>query len=278
MAALTAVSARRQGRRYDSRLRRVSITWGLLVFNVLTPGQESLLPIPHRILQLMTQGSLFVALVLAVSVNPRLRMRPNWFLGLYSVLAITSLMTSIRLVGIGTEFRSARLIVFLFVLWLLTPWWGRRDLLILRSHVRVIVLLLGTVVLGLCISPGRALIGWSFGRHHLAYLANGGRSLRGRGCGLDGGALALRPCVPPLCPRGHCARHDRRRAESHTHGPCGHAPEPAGGRSEPAARKATGSQDISRWASSLLWSLELPRHRYWPTGRLVEKMLRDFAP
>jgi hypothetical protein len=105
----------------------------------------------------MTQGSLFVALVLAVSINPRMRMRPNWFLGLYSVLAITSLMTSIRFVGIGTDFRSLRLIVFLLVLWLLTPWWGRRDLLILRSHVRVIVLLLGTVVLGLCISPGRAL-------------------------------------------------------------------------------------------------------------------------
>ncbi len=155
----TAVTGLRQGRRYDSRLRRVSITWALLVFNVLSPGQGSLLPIPHRLAQLMTQGTLFVALVLALSINPRMRMRPNWFLGLYTVLAITSLMMSVRLVGIGTEYRSLRLIVFLLVLWLLTPWWGRRDLLILRSHLNAILLLLGSVVLGLCISPGKAMIG-----------------------------------------------------------------------------------------------------------------------
>jgi O-antigen ligase len=153
------VTGRRQVGRRDSRLRRVSIIWGLLVLNVLTPGQSSLLPIPHRISQLMSQGALYVALVLAMSINPRMRIRPNWFLGLYTVLAITSLMMSVRLVGIGTEYRSLRLIVFIFVLWLLTPWWGRRDLLILRSHVGVISLLLGSVVLGLCISPGKALSG-----------------------------------------------------------------------------------------------------------------------
>ena len=107
----------------------------------------------------MTQGALFMALVLAMTVNPRMRLRPNWFLGLYTVLAITSLMMSVRLVGLGTEYRSFRLIVFLFVLWLLTPWWGRRDLLVLRSQMGVILLILGSVVLGLFISPGKALPG-----------------------------------------------------------------------------------------------------------------------
>jgi hypothetical protein len=136
----------------------VSIIWGLLVINVLTPGQGSLLPIPHRVSQIIAEGSLYVALVLAVSVNPRLRMRPNWFLGLYTVLAITSLMTSVRLIGLGTDYRIFRMIVFLFVLWLLTPWWGRRDLLILRTHLGVLSLLLGSVVLGFCISPGKALV------------------------------------------------------------------------------------------------------------------------
>jgi hypothetical protein len=136
----------------------VSVIWALLVFNILTPGQAALLPIPHRIAQLMAQGALFIALVLAVSINPRMRMRPNWFLGLYTILAITALMMSVRLVGIGTGYRSLRLIVFLLVLWLITPWWGRRDLLILRSHVRVLLLILGSVVLGLCISPGRAMM------------------------------------------------------------------------------------------------------------------------
>jgi O-antigen ligase len=154
---MAAVTARHQGRRRDSRLRRVSVIWALLLFNALTPGQGSLLPIPHRIAQLMTQGALFVALVLAVTINPRLRMRPNWFLGLYSVLAVSSLMMSIRLVGLGTDYRSFRLIVFLFVLWLLTPWWGRRDLLILRSQMGGLLLILGSVVLGLLISPGKAM-------------------------------------------------------------------------------------------------------------------------
>ena len=97
---MAAVTRSRQGR-HDSRLRRVTIIWALLVFNVLTPGQGSLLPIPHRIAQFMTQGTLFVALVLALSINPRMRIRPNWFLGLYTVLAITSLMMSVRLLVSG---------------------------------------------------------------------------------------------------------------------------------------------------------------------------------
>src|SRR5271166_2056916 len=139
---MAAVSGGRQGSRHDSRLRRVSVIWGLLIFNVLTPGQGSLLPIPHRIAQLMTQAALFAALVVALSINPRMRMRPNWFLGLYTLLTIESLMMSVRLVGLGTDYRSLRLIVFLFVLWLLTPWWGRQDLIILRSHLRVVSVLL----------------------------------------------------------------------------------------------------------------------------------------
>ena len=154
---MAAVRHDHQGRRFDSRLRRVSVIWALLFFNALTPEQGSLVPIPHRIAQLMTQGALFMALVLAVTINPRMRIRPNWFLGLYTVLAISSLMMSVRLVGLGAEYRSFRLIAFLFVLWLLTPWWGRRDLLVLRSQMGVIVLILGSVVLGLLISPRKAL-------------------------------------------------------------------------------------------------------------------------
>jgi hypothetical protein len=147
----------RQKRRPDWRQRRVVVIWALLFFNALTPGQGAVVPIPHRIAQLMTQGSLFVALFLVLTINPRLRIRPNWFLGLYTVLAVTSLMMSIRFVGLGTEYRSVRFIVFLFVLWLLTPFWGRKDLLLLRSHMWFIGLLLGSVILGLFLWPGRAL-------------------------------------------------------------------------------------------------------------------------
>jgi O-antigen ligase len=146
----------KQSGRYDSRERRVTIIWCLLFFNALTPGQ-SVLPISHRIAQLMTQGALLIALVLVLTINPRMRIRPNWFLGLYTVLAISSLMMSVRLVGLGTDFRSLRLIAFLFVLWLLTPWWGRRDLLFLRSQMLFLGLVLSSVILGLLIWPGKAL-------------------------------------------------------------------------------------------------------------------------
>ncbi len=156
METAVAVQNHRRKRRFDFRERRVTVIWCLLFFNALTPGQ-SVLPIPHRIAQLMTQGSLFLALFLVLTINPRLRIRPNWFLGLYTVLAASSLMMSIRFVGIGTDYRSVRLIVFLSVLWLLTPWWGRRDLLFLRSQMRFLGIILGSVVLGLLIWPGKAL-------------------------------------------------------------------------------------------------------------------------
>ena len=148
---------RPQATRSDARLRRVFAIWCLLFFNALTPIQGSIFPIPHRVAQLLTQGSLPVALVLALSINPRMRIRPNWFLGLYTLLATTSLMMSVRLVGLGTAYRSFRFIAFLAVLWLITPWWGRRDLTMLRCQMRILVVILASVVLGLLISPGKAM-------------------------------------------------------------------------------------------------------------------------
>jgi O-antigen ligase len=201
------VTDQRQGGRHGTRLRRVSVIWGLLFFNALTPEQGSLLPIPHRIAQILTQGALFMALVLAVTVNPRMRIRLNWFLGLFTVLAISSLMMSVRLVGVGTEYRSFRLLAFLFVLWLLTPWWGRRDLLLLRSQIIVILLILGSVVVGLAISPGKALPGgrlsgtiwpiWSTQVAHFAAEAAGLMALLWL-CRLVSHRRALATAVPAL--------------------------------------------------------------------------------
>ena len=42
-------------------------------------------------------------------------------------------------------------------LWLLTPWWGRHDMLLLRCHLRCLYVALGSVLLGLLIAPGHAL-------------------------------------------------------------------------------------------------------------------------
>jgi O-Antigen ligase len=152
----------------DRRLRRVQWVWALLFFNVLSFAvQPMAVPIPHKVGQVLTQGALVAALILALSVNPKVKIRPSVFLGLYSILAVTTMMTSIRLVGFGTAYRGLRLVIFVAVLWLLTPWWGRRDLLLLRAQVRFLVLILVSVVVGLVLSP-HAAFPFNAGAHRLS--------------------------------------------------------------------------------------------------------------
>jgi hypothetical protein len=138
----------------------VGVVWSLLFLDVLGSATASagLLHIPRGINQVVTQGSLWLALLLALTINPKLRLRPSIFLGLYSVLGVTSFMMSIRFVGLGTDYRAVRLLGFLAVLWLLTPWWGRSDLILLRSQVRFLVAIVASVVLGLALSPGTAIL------------------------------------------------------------------------------------------------------------------------
>ena len=54
-------------------------------------------------------------------------------------------------------YRTFRLAEFVAALWLLTPWWGRRDMLLLRYQLRCLYVALGSVLLGLLIAPGHAL-------------------------------------------------------------------------------------------------------------------------
>jgi hypothetical protein len=145
--------------------RRVSIIWGLLFFNGLGFLGASIVPIPRPVAQMFTMGALGLALLLAVRLNPGLRIRPNLVLALNSVLAVIALMTSVRgLAGAGAMARSARFLCFVSVLWLLTPWWGRRDLLMARCHLRALIVVSCSVLLGLVIRPGLALSGAGQGR------------------------------------------------------------------------------------------------------------------
>ena len=139
-------------------LRRVIIVWSLLFLNVLTfMAQPLVVPIPHTVGQLITQGALVAAFILALTVNPKVKIRPNLFLGLYSILAIITLMMSVRFVSLGTVYRASRLVGFLAVLWLLTPWWGQ-TLLFVRTQVRVLVAILVSVMLGLALAPHKAYV------------------------------------------------------------------------------------------------------------------------
>jgi hypothetical protein len=106
----------------------------------------------------MTQGALALAFLLALAVNRKLIVRPNTFLVLSTVLAVAALMVSIRdeVSIVGSDYRAIRLILFVATLWLLTPWWGRKDMFLLRCQLRALGIVLVVVLLGLAIAPGKA--------------------------------------------------------------------------------------------------------------------------
>jgi hypothetical protein len=128
-----------------------------LFLNVLPPSGETVLPIPHGISQALAQGSLILALVLALLVNPRIVIRPNLVLVLLSVMALVGLVVSIHSeFFVGSTYRAIRLVGFVACLWLLTPWWGRRDMMLLRVHRVCLWVLLGSVIVGAALGPGKA--------------------------------------------------------------------------------------------------------------------------
>jgi hypothetical protein len=140
--------------------RRVYLTWGLLYFNTLTFFPEvSFIHIPSAVGKGIAQAALPVALLCALSLNRKVLVRPNVFLCLVSLIALETILTTLQPEHVGTIFRTARLVGFVVCLWLLTPWWGRRDLLLLRCHLTALGVVLGSVILGLLVSPSHALAG-----------------------------------------------------------------------------------------------------------------------
>ncbi|GAB3443596.1 membrane protein [Phycicoccus ginsengisoli] len=136
----------------------VQAIWAALVMNVLTFGTTTtVVPLPTSIGKMIAQGSLPVALLLALVANRRGLVRVNLFMSLLTVLAVLGLLVSLHNeFFLGSTYRAVRFLLFLTVLWLLTPWYGRRDMLLLRCHRRVLWVALGTVLLGAAISPGSA--------------------------------------------------------------------------------------------------------------------------
>jgi hypothetical protein len=142
------------------RRRRVQLVWALLVLNVMTffPGAPHIIPIPGSVGKLIAQSSLVVALMVVLTVNRPVRIRPSVYMFLAGLLAAEALMASIRAEFLfGALFRTSRLFLFVLVLWLLTPWWTRRDLLLVRTHLVVLWCIVGSVAVGLLVAPGLAL-------------------------------------------------------------------------------------------------------------------------
>jgi O-antigen ligase len=141
-----------------SARRRIGAVWTLLFFNVLAyvPGL-AVINVSDTAGKLMTQASLWMALVLALSVNRRAVIRPNMFLFIFTLLAALSLLSTLDTLHFGSIYRAFRLLGFLSTLWLLTPWWGRSDLLILRNQFRCLMGIVIVSAIGIVISPGKAL-------------------------------------------------------------------------------------------------------------------------
>ena len=125
---------------------RVGLAWGLLFLNVLTFYKGTwnqlplIVPIPSKIGQLMTQGSLPAALLVAWSANRRMLFRPNVFLTLLTLLFVEALFVRHLTPNghiIGTLYRTCRLGEFIATLWLLSPFADRRDLLFVKCQLKV---------------------------------------------------------------------------------------------------------------------------------------------
>lgn len=142
--------------------RRVGISWGLLVLNALT-YYGSVVHVPSAVGKGITQGALSAALLVALTVNRRVIVRPNVFLCLVSLLVVGAVISGLQPQHLGTLYRTFRLTEFVVALWLLSPWWGRRDLLLVRCHLASLAVVLGSVLLGLLMFPGRALGGGRLG-------------------------------------------------------------------------------------------------------------------
>ena len=93
--------------------RRIYITYGLLFFNTLTFYTGiSILHIPSTVGKGVAQAALPVALLMALSLNHKVILRPNVFLCLVSLLVLGALITSLQPQHFGTVLRTFRFAEF----------------------------------------------------------------------------------------------------------------------------------------------------------------------
>lgn len=186
--------------------RRVGIAWALLTVNVLTyysatwSGAPLVIPIPSPVGRIITQGAMPAALLLALTVNRRLLIYPSFYLCMLTLIVVIAFMVMLEAGHLGTLYRTFRFAGFVATLWLLTPWWGRRDMLLVRCYLLTVSVVLGIVLLGVAVSPSAALAQgrlagtlWPFPPTQVAHFAavTTGLVILLWLCGLLSGRLAL---------------------------------------------------------------------------------------
>lgn len=138
----------------------VAVAWFLLLVNTLGyTAVDLVVPFPRELAQVVTMGALAAAFVIALVLNPRVRVRPSGYLLLLSLLTLVSVVASLQLqAGLGAVLRCVRLTLFVATLWLLSRWWQGGTGFVVH-HLRALVAVLSTVLAGLVLSPGGAFSG-----------------------------------------------------------------------------------------------------------------------
>jgi hypothetical protein len=143
------------GRERSVRLR-LGTAWGLLLLDVM--GYQGLIVhVPSAVGKIITQGALPLALLVLLTVNRHVVIRPSVFMCLVTLLPLEAVVTALDPQFLGTVYRTVRLGEFVAALWLLSPWFGRRDLLLLRYHLIALGVVIGSVIVGIPFAPGTAL-------------------------------------------------------------------------------------------------------------------------
>lgn len=156
-AALLEARGTLEGQERSIR-RRLGTAWGLLLLNVIQYS-GTVFHTPAVFGKIITQGALQLALLLLLSVNPRIIVRPSVFLCLVTLLPLEAVITALNPQYLGTVYRTVRLGEFVFALWLISPWFGRRDLLLVRYHLTALGVVIGSVLIGIAVAPKTALAG-----------------------------------------------------------------------------------------------------------------------
>src|ERR1700722_3606463 len=129
--------------------RRLGTAWGLLFFNTLTYTGAAILPIPAKMGKLGAQAALPLAILILLTINPKIKLRPSLFLCVMCLLCLDAMITATQAGAFGTTLRTIRLAEYLFALWLLTPWFGRADMLLARYQLRALWCTLISVLVGM---------------------------------------------------------------------------------------------------------------------------------
>src|SRR5437016_4171684 len=93
--------------RERSTRRAIATAWGLLLVDTLQ-YVGLLVHVPSAVGKLITQGALPLALLVALSTNRKMILRPNVFLSLATLLVIEAAVTSLTAQHIGNVYRGVR--------------------------------------------------------------------------------------------------------------------------------------------------------------------------